>query len=292
MVDVSTLTKSVPSATDSGTTPFPRVQPFLRWAGGKRWLVPIVTGLIRGHTFEQYHEPFLGGGSVFLGTKPSPRAFLADLNHELIEVYAQIQQYPDEVAKRLLNFENTAECYYETRATLPTGELDRAARFIFLNHSSFNGIFRVNLRGEYNVPYGNRASIRIPSVDHLRQVSEQLRSATLLCTDFEAALANVGPGDLVFLDPPYTVAHNNNGFVKYNQHLFSFQDQIRLAEEIKRIRDIGGHFILTNAAHSSIEELFAPLGRKLTVSRRNAVGGKLASRGKAKEFLFTSIGNK
>jgi len=104
-----------------------------------------------------------------------------------------------------------------------------------------------------------------------------------------SALGEVQEGDLVFLDPPYAIAHNNNGFVKYNQHLFSFKDQERLAEAIEMVSGLGAKFILTNAAHSSIDHLFSPLGRKLTVSRRNAIGGNQAARGSAEEYVFTNI---
>jgi DNA adenine methylase len=264
--------------------------PFLRWAGGKRWLVPQIQALLEGRSVNDYYEPFLGGASVYLALTVSGHAHLSDLNDDLIEVYREVRDHPREVAIAVSNYQNTAEEYYAARAAAPMNAIERAARFIYLNHTSFNGIFRVNLRGEYNVPFGNRKSPNFPTETTLAAVSGKLRDVTLTSQDFEESLSTVTEGDLVFLDPPYTVAHNNNGFVKYNQHLFSFEDQKRLAKVVKSVSDRGADFILTNAAHSSIAELFTPLGRRLTVTRRNVIGGTSAGRGQAEEYLFTSIG--
>lgn len=266
--------------------------PFLRWAGGKRWLVPEILKLVGGSTFDGYHEPFLGGGSVFFALKPGGQVRLSDLNTELITVYRRVRDNPSGVADRLARYENTSDCYYTARAAKPTTDDDLAARFIYLNHTSYNGIYRVNLKGEYNVPYGNRTNTKTPDREWLEEVSERLQGVELHGRSFEISLGDVNEGDLVFLDPPYTVAHNNNGFVKYNQHLFSFDDQILLAKSIKDVAERGASFILTNAAHKSIDELFSPLGRRMTVARKNVIGGANASRGRADEYVFTNIGTK
>lgn len=277
------------SEADTEIAALGRISPFLRWAGGKRWLVPQILKLIHDEPIARYHEPFLGGGSVFFALSISDKVFLSDLNTDLIEVYREVRDNPQEVAGRLFRYENTSDDYYAARLERPTDAAQRAARFIFLNHTSFNGIFRVNLKGEYNVPYGNRKILNAPDEAWLLRASRHLQGAELTGADFERALGDVTTGDLVFLDPPYTVAHNHNGFVKYNQHLFSFEDQERLAEAIERLSSLGAKFILTNAAHASIDRLFSPLGRRLTVSRRNAIGGKQAARGSAEEYVFTNI---
>ena len=269
--------------------PVQRLDPFLRWAGGKRWLVPQIEELLRGASVRQYHEPFLGGGSVFFSL-PYSSATLSDLNGDLIDVYREVRDNPEDVATALKKFTNTSEDYYRARASVPTDPTERAARFVFLNHTSYNGIFRVNLKGEYNVPFGRRKHANIPDADRLVAISRRLSGVVLSSGDFGEAIERVESGDLVFLDPPYTVAHNNNGFVKYNQHLFSYDDQKRLARSISGVLDRGASFILTNAAHSSIEELFGPLGRKISVSRRNSVGGSMAARGRTEEYLFTNVG--
>lgn len=265
------------------------VAPFLRWAGGKRWLLFQLPGLVAMPEFNNYHEPFLGGGSVFLGLNPTGTAYLSDLNVELIEAYQQVRRKPGEVADLLAGHPNSLPHYYAVRDESPSKAVERAARFIYLNHTSFNGIYRVNLDGKYNVPYGNREVLHIPTDPELKAISRRLRSAKLTAGDFADSIDNVCQSDLVFLDPPYTVAHNNNGFVKYNQRLFSFEDQRRLRALIDEIKSRGAFYIMTNAAHQSIADLFDCGDRRLEVSRRNTIGGVNANRGRASEFVFTNL---
>jgi DNA adenine methylase len=264
-------------------------QSFLRWAGGKRWLLHHLPGILGSLEVGRYHEPFLGGGAVFLGTQIATEAYLADLNEELIETYIQVRDNPDLIADQLGTHVNTAEHYYDVRASCPQDPVGRAARFIYLNHTSYNGIYRVNLKGEYNVPFGNRVYGGLPTAEHLNAVSRKLSRAFVAVSDFETVLENVEAGDLVFLDPPYTVAHNNNGFVKYNQRLFSFDDQARLSGVIDSVRDRGAYYILTNAAHESIATLFDKGDLRLELTRGNSVGGNKAKRGSATEYIFTNV---
>lgn len=264
-------------------------QPLLRWAGGKRWLMPQLRELIGTTSFEAYHEPFMGGGAVFFGIAPSKTSFLSDLNSDLIDTYIQIRDHPEDVSRHLRRYKNTETHYYAARDAKPRLAASKAARFIFLNHASFNGIYRVNLAGKYNVPYGYRSSYNLPDHAILCAGSHSLRNTVLTSGDFENALENIGAGDLVFLDPPYTVAHNNNGFIKYNNRLFSFEDQARLSRMIDRIRQRDAYYILTNAAHSSIAELFEKGDRRLETNRKNSIGGTSAKRGFATEYLFTNL---
>jgi DNA adenine methylase len=265
-------------------------QPVLRWAGGKRWLVPKICDVLDGLLFNNYHEPFLGGASVFLGVNPAGKSYLSDLNSDLIETYQQVRDDPDGVFKILRTFRNTSQEYYRIRNSVPRTSKGRAAKFIFLNATSFNGIYRVNLNGVYNVPYGRRERAFIPDLAWLRSVSDRLQGTEISSTDFGECINNVGKGDLVFLDPPYTVAHNNNGFIKYNQKLFSFEDQCRLSLLVDGIKQRGAFYILTNAAHVSIATLFDKGDLRMEITRRNNVGGIAATRGRASEFLFTNIG--
>jgi len=267
-----------------------RVASPLRWAGGKRWLLPKIRELIGERVFPAYHEPFLGGASIFLGLGAVSMAYLRDTNAELIATFRAIKARPVRVAKLVTAFTNDSETYYRVRASVPTDRYERAARFIYLNHTSFNGIYRVNLDGVYNVPFGHRDSPQIPSVEHLRRVAKCLENATLDVGDFAESLDHVVAGDLVFLDPPYTVAHNNNGFIKYNQKLFRFEDQERLSALIDEIRGRGAYYILANAAHPSIAKLFTrPWNNRIETSRRNSIGGANATRGRGTEYLFTNL---
>jgi DNA adenine methylase len=253
-------------------------------------LIPKLKDLIGDTEIGAYHEPFLGGASVFLGLAPFSKSYLSDTNAELIETFLAIRDHPKRVADQARGHANDEDTYYEVRASAPDGKIARAARFLYLNHTSFNGIYRVNLDGVYNVPFGHGRNACIPTADHLREVSDRLGKATLRTSDFANCIDRVSAGDLVFLDPPYTVAHNHNGFIKYNQQLFSFEDQARLSDLVDEIKKRGAYYILANAAHSSIAELFAKGDPLIETSRRNAIGGSNAARGSATEYLFTNLG--
>lgn len=266
-----------------------RVRPFLRWAGGKRWFIEHLKELIEGQEFTSYYEPFLGGGSIFFSLSFDNAAVtLSDANTELIDTYIAIRDGVDEVISYFSKYENTSAFYYSLREQEPTDLYERAARFIFLNHTSFNGLYRVNSKGKYNVPFGHRKNVVIDT-DTLHKASAALSGAKLLKGDFERKDNSVQEGSLVFLDPPYTVSHNNNGFIAYNQNIFSIEDQYRLAEYIQYIIDQKAFFILTNAAHESIKEIFKDCGRCFEVSRQSLIGGKAAKRGLTEELVFTNI---
>jgi DNA adenine methylase len=270
-------------------SPPPRVVSPLRWAGGKRWLLPTIRMLVGSRQFSAYHEPFLGGASVFLGLRQFPKAYLRDSNAELIATYRAIRDHHAKIAARVILYGNDPKTYYAVRASAPKDKIELAARFLYLNHTSFNGIYRVNLEGVYNVPFGNRAAPQIPTVEHLHDVARRLNRAKLEIGDFGKSLKHVNEDDLVFLDPPYTVAHNHNGFIKYNQRLFSFDDQKRLNALIDEIKKRGAYYILANAAHESIANLFDNGDTLIETSRRNSIGGVNAARGSAMEYLFTNL---
>jgi DNA adenine methylase len=262
-------------------------KPFLRWAGGKSWLLKHIDSILPENGYNTYHEPFLGGGSVFLALNPKA-AFLSDLNGELIETYCTLKESPEEIINCLRHYKNTERFYYSIRSNSPENRIEKAARFIYLNQTSFNGIFRVNLRGEYNVPYGFRTKDFLEP-EKLRQVSKRLQSSKLLTGDFTVVLNNIKEKDLVFLDPPYTVSHNHNGFIKYNQKLFSLDDQVRLSSLIDEIKGRGAYYILTNAAHPRIQEIFSKGDSILKKSRASLIGGISAQRGHTEEFVFTNV---
>lgn len=266
---------------------FETIKPCLRWAGGKSWLVKHLGDLLPRNGYLNYHEPFLGGASVFLHLKPQA-SYLSDLNSELIDTYIALRDQPLNVIRVLSSYRNTKEFYYEIRSYEPVNEAEKAARFIYLNHTSFNGIYRVNLSGDYNVPYGYRKKDFLDK-DKLLSVSRALQGAVLQTSDFDIVRENIHENDLVFLDPPYTVSHNENGFIKYNQTIFSLDDQVRLSALVRFINDSGAYYILTNAAHRAIEEIFNNGDRRIELRRASTIGGINAHRGQTSEYLFTNI---
>ena len=189
-----------------------KAKPFLRWAGGKRWLLKDLDKYLPEDGFNQYHEPFIGGGAVFFHLQSENNTYISDLNSELIEAYYSLQNNVEDVLNELTKFKNTKEDYYKIRKSKFISSAKRAARFIYLNQTSFNGIYRVNLKGEYNVPYGYRDKFSF-DLENIREASKLLQQTEINVDDFEAVTHNVQAGDLVFIDPPYTVAHNNNGFI-------------------------------------------------------------------------------
>lgn len=264
------------------------VRPYLRWAGGKNWLVKHLKCILNNIDINNYHEPFLGGASIFLSLDLPNQAFLSDFNEELINSYEVLRDDPMQLLDAMSKFKNTEEDYYKIRKYRPRTRINKAARFIYLNQTSFNGIYRVNLNGEYNVPYGYRSKEFIDK-ETLLSVSNALQNVHLQCGDFDLIKKNLRAKDLVFLDPPYTVAHNKNGFVKYNQKIFSWDDQIRLSKLIAFIEDIGAYYILTNAYHESILDLYKNVGTHLLLERYSLIGGKNAKRAPYEEILITNL---
>lgn len=264
------------------------IKPFLRWAGGKTWLIKHLDQFLPKKGYRSYHEPFLGGGSIFFHLKP-PTAYLSDLNKELIDTYEQIKTNVEDVIIELAKFENNEEHYYSVRGEDNYVDAKRAAKFIYLNQTSFNGIYRVNLKGVYNVPYGYR-NINFFSAEHLRGVSKALSNVELYHADFRSTVDNVKENDLVFLDPPYTVTHNHNGFIKYNKKLFDLDSQIALAKYIDEINDKGAFYILTNAAHEQVEMIFKKEDNRLEeLKRASLIGGRNAKRGRYAELIITNV---
>lgn len=264
------------------------MEPFLRWAGGKSWLVKHLEEIIGELEINHYHEPFLGGGAIFFSTGHRLRSYLSDVNEDLIRTYIAVRDVPDEVIHFFEQFQNTEEQYYFVRAQRYNNPAQCAAQFIFLNQMSFNGIYRVNANGQYNVPYGFRVGHEY-DVQRILDASAALRNTNIKYGDFELNKYIIKQGDLVFLDPPYTVSHNENGFIEYNQKLFSLDDQQRLSRFIDYIKRKGAYYIMTNAAHATIREIFEKGDRRIELNRYSLIGGRAAERRRISEYVFTNI---
>lgn len=195
------------------------VHPFLKWAGGKRWFVQSLAGLLPS-TYRRYIEPFLGSAAVFFHMKPAA-ALLSDSNPDLMNAYAVVREAPIKIAQ-LLNIHHSRHgpaYYYRMRSTHFSCPIERAACFIYLNRTCWNGLYRVNRQGAFNVPIGTKPSVLLPT-DNFPAVSALLARAFLEVADFAQIIARPESGDFIFADPPYTVRHSHNGFIKYNERLF------------------------------------------------------------------------
>lgn len=268
------------------TTPdIKKTLPFLKWAGGKRWLVEKHSNLL-GAKHERFIEPFLGSGAVFFSLQPSS-AILCDKNDRLIEAYSAIKDNWEGVVKhlRVHHRRHSKEYYYELRSRKTLTPETRAAQFIYLNRTCWNGLYRVNLEGRFNVPIGTKKNV-ILDTDNFGDISNILRCAKLIAGDFELAISQAQPGDFVFIDPPYTVKHNYNGFIKYNESIFSWDDQLRLRDSVKAAVGRGAKVLVTNACHESIREIYEDVGELLVVDRASVIAGKAVARGRYEEMVI------
>ena len=266
---------------------FDMCEPFLKWAGGKRWLVPAHIELFPS-TYNRYIEPFLGGGAIFFALRPD-RSILGDLNPALIETYEAVQTDPAKV-ERVLRFhhrQHSKHHYYQVRASNPRALHTKAARFIYLNRTCWNGLYRVNLQGQFNVPIGTKSRVVLER-DDFTEISKRLQKAKLRSWDFEKTIQQAQHGDLLFIDPPYTVKHNYNGFLKYNQQLFSWDDQLRLRNSVRRAVDRGAKLVMLNANHESIRALYKGFTEQSVLTRPSRLAANAAYRGIYEELAITS----
>ena len=207
------------------------MKPFIKWAGGKRWLLNDPS--FRLPSFEgRYIEPFLGGGAVFFHLAPE-QAILSDVNDRLIATYRSIRDEWQTIQACLVEYDHkhSKEFYYEERVRQHIEPYRQAAQFLYLNRTCFNGLYRENLKGQFNVPLGSKTQVTLVD-DDFQKASELLARADLRTSDFEPIVDEAREGDLLFLDPPYTTVHNCNGFVKYNQKIFTWDDQKRLMNAV------------------------------------------------------------
>jgi len=234
--------------------------------------------------FDHYFEPFFGGGALFFTVAPTT-ATLSDINAELIDTYVQVRDNLDAVLTYLRRMPNTEADYYRIRSMKPRTPAGNAARLIYLCTLSFNGIHRRNRQGDFNVPYGYKYHLKPCDEHRLRRTSEVLQGKKILVQDFESAVRLARRNDLVYFDPPYTVAHGNNGFIKYNATMFSWSDQKRLASVARRLKETGCNVIVSNADHSSIHELYTGFNVHL-IQRHSVMAASSEYRRPVQECLF------
>jgi DNA adenine methylase len=260
-----------------------RLKPLLKWPGGKRTLLPEIKKLIPSY-YQRYYEPFVGGGALFFDLSPK-NAIIADHNQDLICCYTQIRDNAKAVINVLDELLNSKDEYYRIRAWNPTDDIEKAARLLYLVSLSFNGLYRVNLKGVFNVPYGFKLKMNPCCTEKIIAASSILQQADIISMDFEKAVITADAGDFIYFDPPYTVAHSNNGFIKYNAKIFSWEDQIRLAALAHDLVKKGCHVIISNADHPSLRKLYSDFDVH-TVKRPSTIAAAGASRGRVTECLF------
>lgn len=264
-----------------------RTKPVLKWAGGKSGLLPQLLPLFP-QKIERYFEPFFGGGAVFFALEFSSESFLNDINSELIELYEAVRDNRIELIAELnlLSAQYSEEFYYQMRALIPQTKTKRAARTVFLNKTGFNGLYRQNSKGGFNVPFGKR--VKCPALfdeNNLIKVSEVLGAAKLMSVDFETLINQAGHGDFVYCDPPYEPLSATSSFNAYQGGGFSRDEQKRLKNACVRAQARGANVIISNSAAEFIKDLYADCEIK-SISARRAINSKGNSRGEIEELAI------
>jgi len=272
----------------------PKVAPFVKWAGGKtRLLSKLRPYYPRPNEYETYFEPFLGGGAVYFDLRPK-RGFLSDSNEELVNAYRVVKSDVEELVSYLSKLateyrRSPEENYYEIRDDwdVPNlGSVQRAARLIFLNKTCYNGLYRVNRRGKFNVPWGKRRNQTISEAEKLRAASLALRGASVTSLDYHEALNHVSSGDFVYLDPPYQPTSKTASFTGYTKHQFAMEDHVSLADALVDLDRKGTRFLLSNSFSKDLESLYRKFGFEITyVTAPRAISCDPGTRGQTKELL-------
>jgi DNA adenine methylase len=271
--------------------------PFVKWAGGKGQLLPQFQPYFPAR-FERYIEPFVGGGAVFFHLYNQDRlsekeVVLIDHVEELINGYRVVQSQVEALIEELERHEphkRDADYYYRVRAwdRHPAygqrSDLERAARFLFLNRTCYNGLYRVNRKGQFNVPFGRHANPRVCNAGNLRAASRALQGVTLALGDFCRCLEWAGPGDLIYLDPPYHPLSDTSSFTSYTPSAFDVEDQRRLADLYRELDSRGCQVMLSNSCTPLIRELYQGYAQ-VEVQAIRAISSKGDGRGAIPELL-------
>jgi DNA adenine methylase len=266
------------------------VRPFLKWAGGKGRLVQEISRFIPTK-FDRYIEPFVGGGALFFSLCPS-NAILSDSNVELIDCYETVRDHPKDLLLALQEIAELPygeETYYEIRKwkIAENLKIKRAARMIYLNRTAFNGLYRVNRSGQFNTPFGKYKRLSLPDEKVILAASKALGSAKLIAGDFEVIKNLAQRGDFIFLDPPYPAISKYSDFNRYTKDFFSEKDHERLSEWVIELDEIGCTFVLSNADHSLIRELYGKF-RLIQVFAPRYINCKGDRRGSIAEVIITN----
>jgi len=266
-------------------------KPFLKWAGGKTQLLHVIEKMIPPHG--SYIEPFLGGGALFFHLRPH-KAILSDSNPELINCYEVVKNDVKKLITTLKNYKNEKDFFYKIRALNPVNlnEIDRAARFYYLNRTCFNGLYRVNKKGLFNVPFGKNVLTKIYDRERLLAASEALKNAKLICEDYKAVIRKYAQeGDFVFLDPPYVPVSEYGDFQRYTKEFFYDEDHMELRDEFNRLVRIGAHALLTNSNTPFVTALYQ--GHNIEVfDTKRMINSKTSNRVGQDVIIFPKQGRK
>ena len=262
--------------------------PIVKWVGGKRQLMfELLKNMPK--SYNRYFEPFIGGGALFFELQPE-NAYISDMNEELINLYSVVRNNVYELISDLNKHEVSKEYFLDIRNIDRTDEyknlsnVQRASRFIYLNRTCFNGLYRVNSQGQFNVPFGNYKNPRIIDENNLLNCSELLKKTEIKNADFSEILTKVKKGDFVYFDPPYVPLNETSSFTSYTKDGFDMDMQFKLREVCDELDSMGVMFMLSNSDTKFVNELYANYEIKKVFASR-AVNANAEGRGKITEVL-------
>ena len=258
------------------TTVIPK--PFVKWAGGKRQLIPTLNQNLP-ESFGTYFEPFLGGGALLfhmLTERNGQKCSISDLNSDLVLAYTTIRDRVDSLISSLKTHErnyqkDSKSYYYSIRENNPRSQIEKTSRLLFMNRTCFNGLYRVNSKGKFNVPLGKYTNPNIVNEENLRSVSSILQASrvSIKCRDFGAVLRDAKKGDLVYFDPPYQPVSTTANFTSYTNKSFSYDDLSRLAELCQNLDEKGCKVLLSNSNSKEVSDMFSKKPWKISKIRAN-----------------------
>ena len=262
--------------------------PIVKWVGGKRQLMfELLKNMPK--SYNRYFEPFIGGGALFFELQPE-NAYISDMNEELINLYTVVRDNVYELIDDLSKHEVSKEYFLEIRNVDRTekyaelSNVERASRFIYLNRTCFNGMYRVNSQGQFNVPFGHYKNPRIIDENNLLNCSELLKKTEIKCADFSEILTKVKKGDFVYFDPPYVPLNETSSFTSYTKDGFDIDMQIKLRDVCDELDSMGVKFMLSNSDTKLVKELYANYEIKKVFASR-AINANADGRGKITEVL-------
>jgi len=270
------------------------VDPILKWAGGKRQLLSDIIGLFPS-TYKEltYHEPFVGSGAVFFTVEPK-KGTINDVNHHLISFFKMVRDAPESLIEEASKYEYEKDTYYDLRTRFNEEvltDIERAALFLYFNKTGFNGLWRVNSKGKFNVPFGRYKNPTIVPINKIYEASGALENIEILCTDFTYILDAADEGDLCYFDPPYEPVSETAYFTSYTPKGFDMKEQERLSDTCKKLDEKGVYFVLSNSHVKQIVDLYEPNPRFRVdiVQARRSINSKADKRGPVNEILVTNI---
>lgn len=272
-----------------GEQSFAKPYPLVKWVGGKRQLLPTILKFIP-QTFGRYFEPFVGGGALFFELS-LPKTYISDKNEELINLYKVVRDFPSELISSLKKHENSKDYFLKIRGLdrsssyLSISEIERASRFIYLNRTCFNGMYRVNSSGFFNVPFGNYKNPRIVDAENIFNASYLLKETDIRCADFSEVLRHVKSGDFVYFDPPYVPLNETSAFTYYTKNGFDLNLQIKLRDLCDKLNSKGIKFLLSNSNTDIVKDLYKSYEKIEVFASRN-INANPNGRGKIVELLI------